>query len=715
MTLRKCLAGFSTICCILLFNNGKTQQQAVVDDREHLVNLAPVSTFLEDTSTRLKIDAVLQLDKEGKFQTIDKPVINFGVSASAFWLKVLVQNKTSEKIFLEIGNSALHDIQVYEYGSNGSLAYHHSGSWQKFKERELKQVDYLFPLSQQAATQVIYLRVQHPRGTQFPLVAGTLNAFYKVAGDRNVIEGIYYGFMLLMVLYNLFVYFSLKDVSYIYYVLYILMMGLLNASINGYTFRYLWPSQPQLNLYEDIIGCFAGITGILFATSFLNTKTNTPYFHKLFRGLLVVYAVIIGVVVSGSFMLGTLLLEITSLVLVLVFFAAAWQALRKGYKPARFFLIAWTLLLISVIVFILKDFDILPYNSFTVSAMQIGSAVEAVLLSMALANKINVYKKEKRQAQLEALRSLEENRKLITEQNILLEKKVEERTGELQSTNVELVAAMENLKATQAQLVQKEKMASLGELTAGIAHEIQNPLNFVNNFSEINIELTQELKEEVSKLTLPEHVKANLLQLLNDVVQNEEKINSHGKRADSIVKGMLQHSRTSTGNKEWFDINALADEYLRLSFHGLKAKDKSFQALYETDLDKTIGKVEIIPQDLGRVLLNLFNNAFYSVNEKKKTLNSAFQPRVHLQTKKIADKVQIVIRDNGMGIPSKVIDKIFQPFFTTKPTGEGTGLGLSLSYDIITKVHNGEMKVNTGEGEFADFIFELPITTTHKS
>jgi signal transduction histidine kinase len=252
-------------------------------------------------------------------------------------------------------------------------------------------------------------------------------------------------------------------------------------------------------------------------------------------------------------------------------------------------------------------------------------------------------------------------------------------------------------------------MASLGELTAGIAHEIQNPLNFVNNFSEVNKELIAEMKEEIDKGNL-EEVKA----IATDVHDNEEKINHHGKRADAIVKGMLQHSRASSGKKELTDINALADEYFRLSYHGLRAKDKSFNATMETHFDETLGKVNVIPQDVGRVILNLITNAFYAVAEKKKQQQDNYEPTVSVSTKKIGDKVLISVKDNGNGIPKKVLDKIFQPFFTTKPTGQGTGLGLSMSYDII-KAHGGEIKVETKEGEGSEFIIQLPVETTIKS
>jgi signal transduction histidine kinase len=271
--------------------------------------------------------------------------------------------------------------------------------------------------------------------------------------------------------------------------------------------------------------------------------------------------------------------------------------------------------------------------------------------------------------------------------------------------------ALAELQFTQKQLIQSAKMASLGELTAGIAHEIQNPLNFVNNFSEVSVELLNELKEgTVNKLSTSERAGAD--EIINDLAENLKKISDHGKRADSIVKGMLQHSRTSTGKKEPTDINALADDYLRLSYHGVRAKDKEFNVGIKTDFDQRIGKIEVVPQDLGRVLLNLYNNAFYAVKQKSKEGNGAFKPLVSVTTKKLGSKIELSIKDNGAGIPQKLLDKIFQPFFTTKPAGQGTGLGLSLSYDVI-KAYGGEVKVETKEGEFAEFIIHLPISNNN--
>ncbi len=281
-------------------------------------------------------------------------------------------------------------------------------------------------------------------------------------------------------------------------------------------------------------------------------------------------------------------------------------------------------------------------------------------------------------------------------------KELQHKNKLIESQRIKAEETLLELKTTQAQLIQSEKMASLGELTAGIAHEIQNPLNFVNNFSELSSELMDEMKEELSKGNYED---ADTI--ADNIKQNLEKIYHHGNRADAIVKGMLQHSRQTEGIKELTDINALCDEYLRLSYHGLRAKDKNFNADFKTDFDESIGKINIVPQDIGRVLLNLFNNAFYAVKAEQKTADKNYKPLVSIQTKKLNNKVEIVVKDNGNGIPQTIIDKIFQPFFTTKPTGEGTGLGLSLAYDIITKEHNGTIKVESTEGEGSTFIIIL--------
>ncbi|TNF44252.1 MAG: histidine kinase [Bacteroidetes bacterium] len=327
----------------------------------------------------------------------------------------------------------------------------------------------------------------------------------------------------------------------------------------------------------------------------------------------------------------------------------------------------------------------------------------------------------------------DEINRAIAQRKVELEVLVAERTAEITKQKEELEQTLEELKATQSQLIQSEKMASLGELTAGIAHEIQNPLNFVNNFSEVSSELLDEMKDELaegskqyaagSRQSGDEKLKL-AGEIANDIKQNLEKIIHHGKRADSIVKGMLQHSRSSSGVKEPVDINALCDEYLRLAYHGLRAKDKSFNAKLKTDFDEKVGIIDVVPQEMGRVILNLLTNAFYAVSEKKKskatspTEGGHYEPTVTVKTALIPPSggggasrgaCQISVSDNGNGIPQGVLDKIFQPFFTTKPAGKGTGLGLSLSYEIVTKAHGGELKVENKEGEGATFTIILPV------
>jgi signal transduction histidine kinase len=398
---------------------------------------------------------------------------------------------------------------------------------------------------------------------------------------------------------------------------------------------------------------------------------------------------------------------------MILFLITPFLFIKQKRSAARSFTIAIlpfvSILLSGLLLILLKSF----WLDWEDTLFQCSWVWAILFLSWGLFKRYDQQKKEIAEKALQVERIEREKEiersQLIEQQKTELEKQVTERTAELKQS-------LEELKTTQAQLIQSEKMASLGELTAGIAHEIQNPLNFVNNFSEVSIELADELKDEITKINVNENEKENIEGILNDLVQNQEKINQHGKRADAIVKSMLQHSRVSTGQKELTDINALADEYLRLSYHGLRAKDKTFNATLQTDFDASLQKISIIPQDIGRVLLNLFNNAFYACTErsrsavtrKKNQTAESYEPTVSVCTKKVDGKIEIHVKDNGNGVPQKVLDKIFQPFFTTKPTGEGTGLGLSLSYDII-KAHGGDIKVISKEGEGAEFVIQLPV------
>jgi signal transduction histidine kinase len=314
----------------------------------------------------------------------------------------------------------------------------------------------------------------------------------------------------------------------------------------------------------------------------------------------------------------------------------------------------------------------------------------------------------------------------LEERSRELENTVEERTHEislkaeqirsqaelLSDQNKELEEKNEEIIKTQEQLIMQEKLASLGALTAGIAHEIKNPLNFVNNFAELSIELMQELQEDLAaqKDRLDEKTFSRIEDTLTDLEHNSKKINEHGKRADSIVRGMLLHSRGKSGERMPIDINTLLDEYVNLAYHGLRAQDSSFNIAIKTDYDPSVGMLDVVPQDLSRVFLNIVNNACYAANEKKQKVDGSFAPALAVSTKNLGDKVEVRIRDNGSGIPKEIIDKVFDPFFTTKPTGKGTGLGLSLSYDIVVKEHGGDLKVETEPGSFTEFIIVLPRT-----
>ena len=385
----------------------------------------------------------------------------------------------------------------------------------------------------------------------------------------------------------------------------------------------------------------------------------------------------------------------------LYYVITSWKKL-SGAQRAIVAGLIFPISLIIVILLLIFIFKILSIGTI-VSSIYILSFPLSLLVYVSMRFKEII---KEVQANAKKVVELSEEKKVQAEnQRKLLEAEVVRQTGEIRQT-------LENLKATQSQLIQSEKMASLGELTAGIAHEIQNPLNFVNNFSEVNTELIDELKNELATGN-----QQLAIEIADDIKSNEEKINHHGKRAGDIVKGMLQHSRSSTGVKEPADINALADEYLRLSYHGLRAKDKNFNAEIITDFDQTIGAINIIPQDIGRVLLNLFNNAFYActersrsaVNQQKSQNPISYEPTVSVSTKKSGNSVLITVSDNGNGIPKNIVDKIFQPFFTTtKPTGQGTGLGLSLSYDIV-KAHGGEIKVESKEGEGTEFKMIFPL------
>ena len=436
---------------------------------------------------------------------------------------------------------------------------------------------------------------------------------------------------------------------------------------------------------------------ISYVRNLLNTQTQLPQWDKWLKYSWIISFVVVTLIEQewdSDGIYWTAILAVT----------VATAYLVRSYRPAR------TLMLASIPFVVLKTSliglerlfpAIFKTNEDYFSSGLAFSIVWLIAFSIIASRQKKALVAEQLEREREA-----ELRRIIEAKKNELEYLVAERTAEITRQKEEIEHALVELKATQTQLIHSEKMASLGELTAGIAHEIQNPLNFVTNFSEVSIELLDELAEEQTKADRDPELEA---ELLSDLKQNLQKITHHGGRASSIVKGMLQHSRAGTGNREPTDLNALCDEYLRLAYHGLRAKDKTFNAKFSTDLDASLGQVSMIPQDMGRVLLNLFTNAFYAVQQRQKTAGpTGYEPTVTVSTRCAHNEAVIIVSDNGTGMPEAVQQKIFQPFFTTKPTGEGTGLGLSMAYDIVTKGHSGTLLVESVEGEGTKFVITLP-------
>jgi two-component system NtrC family sensor kinase len=471
------------------------------------------------------------------------------------------------------------------------------------------------------------------------------------------------------------------------------------CNIGAYDFlRITYFTQSLYNFGQNIFVGLIMVTIPLIVVNIFKRKVTKAL--RIFLIFLFASIVIAFFVPYTSTVAMVLVLPILILLLVCIYYlVSSWKQLRGAQ---------WTIVagLISTVTMCLLLFVITSDINPSVLTDSWFVGMTGFMLSFPLSLLVYVAMRfkeiiaEVRQNAQQIVQLSEEKKEEALSRQRVLEEEVNRQTAEIRTT-------LDNLKATQTQLIQSEKMASLGELTAGIAHEIQNPLNFVNNFSEVNTELIDEMQLEIAKGDL-EEIKAIAL----DIQENEKKINMHGKRADGIVKGMLEHSRSNSGQKEPTDINALADEYLRLSYHGLRAKDKEFNAVMTTSYDPSLPKVNVIPQDIGRVMLNLFNNAFYAVNEKKKKAGPDYKPEIEVTTfyLPLQGVGGLKVRDNGVGIPDAVKEKIMQPFFTTKPTGEGTGLGLSLTYDMVVKGHGGRIEVNSKEGDGSEFIISLPIS-----
>ena len=686
--------------------------------------------ILEDSTGKWTYEDILKPPLSDRFHHKSSTKVFTGhAPLFAFWQRAKLRNSTGQPLKLVFRNTPFSDqFDIYAAGDSG--VQHFTNGWTlPLSERSGYQAGMAIPLvippgEERMIHKRIYSRYSRTREVVFGYsTAETFltEAYNTRAGRYN--GDLRYGFIAGMLIFgfliNLFFYRIVRERLYLYYAIFLLCEGFWYLDTNSNLFLQEYPF---IKYWLDPVifygSCFLAVT--LFVRAFLKTRQHYPKWDKLLLTL------------AGLMLLGVLLrttleqhmnkdwkgiptlfqnLFFTSLMtcLLLSFFFFRKDKDRftnlavVAAVPAFFqWSVIYGIMNFYQFLYLKNGFMAPPWilwlyeNSNIIELFCVGWF--SILFSWLLLQRYALVRK---QLTLQALERERERNELVNQQKEELERQVEARTAELQRS-------IEDLKATQKQLIQSEKMASLGELTAGIAHEIQNPLNFINNFSELSAELVDDMGQELEQGNREEALK-----LGKDIKQNLEKVVFHGRRADSIVKGMLQHSRTSSGKKEPTDINALADEYLRLSYHGLRARDKSFNALMETRFDPSLEKVMAVPQDLGRVLLNLFTNAFYSIAEKKKKLADGYSPKLLVSTNKIkarenGEVIEIRVRDNGLGIPKKVLDKVYQPFFTTKPAGEGTGLGLSLSYEIITTGHQGSMEVDTVEGEYAEFIIRIP-------
>ena len=703
-----------------------------------LLLLLPLAIFSQDNEV-FKIDSLpkqgVLLDKGWKFQLDDNPDFSKVDFNDANWkpinptldiFKLPQIPKTGEivwlRLHLSIDSSLNRQLVMLVIQSGASEIYLNGKLLQRYgnlngKPGEVKAYDpslepVPFP-AQKSPSQVLAVRYALQPHIFYTNITGSpINGLYiQINSTENGIQTLvqkvnlidFYvvimstSILLFIIFFSFYLSYPTKKV-YLYFSIYLLGLAIWSSIFfYTYTHHYIEPWYWLFNIF--VIDSVIYNLFLLLAVYKLFVQKTGLFFRAV--ALSGVISILMAALIYGwgweVLGMGFFLLINIDIIRVTII---AIKKKRKGAwiiaTGSFIYVIFWAMFLYSVSNFSnqLNVDQVFKINYFFIIASYAIPLSVAIFLGYDFAQ--TARNLQYRLAEVETLSA--EKQQILSTQNETLENQVTERTSALNQS-------LENLKSAQAQLFQSEKMASLGELTAGIAHEIQNPLNFVNNFSEVNKELLVEMKTEMDKGNIED-----AKEIANDVIDNSEKINHHGKRAGDIVKGMLQHSQKSTGVKEPTNINALADEYLRLSYHGFRAKDKDFNATMKTDFDETIGKINIIPQDIGRVLLNLYNNAFYAVNERLRQSQPDihYEPTVSVTTKKFKNHVIITVSDNGNGIPQKIVDKIFQPFFTTKPTGQGTGLGLSLSYDIV-KAHGGEIKLESKEGEGTQFIIQLPI------
>jgi signal transduction histidine kinase len=632
------------------------------------------------------------------------------------WLRFSVSNSgtRSNRLYLEVAYPILDEVELYAPDSNGDYKRTFMGEVMSFDKRTYKHPNYIFDLRIPAkATYTYYLRVRSAEQIILPVSINRGTGLWQHLEQENLISGIYLGIVLIMVMYNLFLFFSVKDRSYVYYVLYVAFTGLTQIGIRGYNFQYLWGNNPAFEAKSVILfASLSGIATMLFTRHFLHLKVY-PRINMVISALILIFAASLVATTIGHIQQGFMLMQLATSLGAIILFLVSLYIMIKGYPPAKFFFSAWSVLLVGAVVFLLKDYGILPYNTFTSYSFQAATAIEMALLSFGLADKINILKKEKETVQAQALAIAKENERIIREQNVQLETKVKARTLELNNSNVELQHALDDLKQAQTQLVESEKMASLGQLTAGIAHEINNPINFVTaNVTPLRRDVDMLLDalntvEEIGLSELPvaekqAKIEAYKEELDFDYLKIEvghllKGIYEGASRTAEIVKGLRIFSRVDEDDLKRADINEGLDSTLVIVNNILN----KIQVVKEYG---NLPLLECYPGKLNQVFLNIISNAIHAVHKK---FGPAEGGQITISTDSTADHVIVKIRDNGTGMDEHTKKKIFEPFFTTKDVGEGTGLGMSIAYNTIKK-HNGQIFVWSAPGEGTEFTLQLP-------
>lgn len=671
--------------------------------------------IFKDSTKRLSFEEV---EQQGVFIQSKTQVPNLGVDESTFWIRFQITNQSSDDdMLLLVEDALIKDVTLFSKTDSGILCQNISKDL-PFSARKNDQHYAQFLLTQSiGSTQTYYLKIHGFTQLVIPLKLGTGESIFTTTINNDVFSSLYFGVMLVMFLYNLFIYISVKDRSYLYYILYILSVTLVQLSVTGLGFKYLWPNAPAFEQASVFLfPSLTAFTSIAFFRRFLNSKEFTPKADRLMWLFVVGYIITLYNAFWGNKCLAYNLLNLNALPLALyMIFLAAFIKRKYSYRPAFFFLLAWTVFLSSIIVFVLKDVGILPYNLLTVSSIQIGSAVETVLLSIALADRINTLKKDKEKSQRETLIALQENDRIIREQNIVLEAKVTERTQELHESNRHLEKTLVDLQDKETALVEAEKMASLGQLTAGIAHEINNPINFVTsnvNPLKRDVSMLVEIIEQLEILSTNEMTTSEKLQKINSLKQTNDYdylkmeidhlikgIGEGATRTAEIVKGLRVFSRLDEDDLKRADVN-----------EGLKSTIIIINHLLNNVIEvethfANLPMIECYPGKLNQVFLNIMTNAIYAIQKRWKHEKVG---KLTIETLLGDSKIIIKISDNGTGMDEATKKKIFEPFFTTKDVGEGTGLGLSIAYNTIKK-HNGTIEVFSEPNQGTSFVMMLPL------